>query len=1163
MSLSPTLRIPFQRQRRRQRWPFILAFVVVALIVGWQAAKWIVDADHYRPYLIERITKNTGLPAVVDRMDLVFFPAPALQARNISVGEGDFRATCANLVAYPRLSSLIRGVIDVGQLKIGGLAVTLPSKPGDLKERVDAMLKAHSDHIAGGEKSGSGVTLAIGRIDAPDATITLDGATQPVFAGDLAATDVLADTIRISADAASPAYGENTRLTGEITLKRNSPPEIGLGVEGDLNLANLDTKTLFSAARVPAAVATVHAKIERTLASRFKITLDGNATPVSMEGIDLGAIAGAFTGVAWWDAGQITVNDLNWKAPGLEFASDITIQPDGAVATRVKALSANRDGLQAFLSAQPSASYRVTAAENAQATAKDLLIGMTPEKKLLLREGAGSFSGLDLTLPKGQRAFAGFTGELAFANDAIKIVSLKAEDLSLKGTVKPNLGDGTAAVNLQGTVKLTRERLGMAMPLDAVKDARGNIALEQVAGTFSSAGGVPNDLSITGKLTGGSFEIESASWSDQIKQVEAEFKATPGAIDTVARASTQKLGEVTIDGKYAVEKRTWSGTARGNLAKMDLPFLKQEAAKKVAPGILAAYGDSQFTIAMELPGEKKPLLRVQFDRKSDPKLSGVVVMVNKKEGWELGDVTGDAAVPGDALQPMMPETVHASGLVPVHFVRDAAKGEFNASVNLRDNAVALGGYLAKRAGTSATIDIHGVATSGNWAAKTVKIVCLDQTINGHFTETRFEVPQFDISAGALAVLLPEGAKAGGQIRGKAATQPVEADLALDNVNVVLPGDLGVDRLAGAIQYRDGAVTCKDLAVRGADSDFTVDLVSNHGTWSGAFTGKQLNVNELLAIKDKLEASSSANAATAPATQPAAGFAGKFDVNMANVVFRKAQLGNVFTNVTTANGDVELANLSLANRGGTMKGWVHMMQPRGDRPASTSMSLRLDNVDLSIIDEIALETPRGVKGPASGQVDLEIFTGPDLPMFAGANGAVQLKAKDGTFGRLGIATKVLAVLRTLEITRLRAPKLKDEGLTFDTCESVATFKNGVMELQSLTMTTPSYIITAFGKIDFNRQDSEILVHVSLLETVLGPANVVPGLDVIVDKLRTAGGLRILVTGPPTDPKTSYGLGPKANAITNEVRNSVKSSGNVVRDEIINRATDVLKGILTKP
>ncbi|MCC6795264.1 MAG: hypothetical protein IT366_09110 [Candidatus Hydrogenedentes bacterium] len=1161
MSLSPTLRIPFQR--KRQRWPFVLATLAVLLVVGWQITKRIIDADRYRPYLVERITKNTGLPATVERMDFVLFPTPALRAKNVSVGQGDFHASCTYLSAYPHIPSLLKGTINVSELQIENLAATLPTKPGDLRDRVLGMVQAHRDHVASGEQGGSGIKLAIGRIEAPDATIRLEGVEKPVFAGNLAATNVLSPTITIIADAASPLYGPETNLDGTITLERDAPEEIGLGVHGELNLTNVDTASLFSAQRVPRAVATVNAKIERTGASQFKVALDGNANPLPMEGVDLTPIAGSFNGVAWWDAGQITINGLNWNAPGLQFASDITIEPNAAVAARVTTLTANRDGLQAFLAAQPSEDYRVTASESAAVQASNLLIGLTAEKKLRLAEGTGTFKGVDLTLPKGERAITGFTGEIAFENDAINIVSLKAEDLSLKGTVHPKLGEGKTAIDLQGTIKLSRERLGMFMPIESVKSASGTIALDHVKGTFGSKAGVPDDLSIQGKIADGAFAIDSPSWSDSFTNVKADFTATPGTIETAASASTQKLGSVNASGKYVIAKRTWNGTVRGNLAKMDLPFLKQEAAKKVAPGILAGYGDSQFTIALQLPEEKKPRLQIDFDRKDTPDLDGTVVMLNKKEGWELGDVTVDATIPGDALQPMLPENVRVGGQMPVHFVRDAAKGVFDAKIDLRQNDLALSEYLTKRSGTVAGLDIQGVAMSGNWAAKQVKIVCLDQTINGQFTEQRFEIPNFDISAGALAALMPEGTKAGGRIRGSAATQPVQTNLMLDNVNFALNDELGIDNLNGAISYADEGFTCKDLSVRGADSDFTLDLVKRGDNWSGALTGNRLNVDSVLATQRALQSTSfvSANEPAAE-SKSSSTFSGKFDINMENVLYRRAQLSKVFTNVTAINGDVEIGNLVFSTTDGGGAGWVRLAQPRGDRPASTSMSLKLDGVDLALIDDIALEDPRGIRGHAFGQFDLELFTGENIPPFTNANGSVQVRATDGTFGKLGMATKVLSVLRTLEITRLRAPKLKDQGLSFDTCESQATFKDGVMTLQTFNMATPSYNITAIGTIDFNAQNTDVLVHVDVLETVLGAADLVPGLDAIVGQLRNAGGLRILLTGPPTDPDVKYGYGPKASTITREVRDGVKSTGNIVRDEVINKATEVLKGILNK-
>jgi len=1155
---SPTLRF----QRKRKRWPFVVAILVVLVIIAWQVIERTVDVDSYRPMLIEKITKNTGLPVSIGLVDLALFPVPNVRAHDVTVGDGDFKAVCSQLSAQAQLSSLVRGVIDVSELSISDLVVVLPKTPGELKTRVDAMVTAYEDNAATNatNKTNSGrISFAIGRIDAPDASITLEGADRPVFSGALAATNVLSKIITIIGDAASPAYGEDARIAGTITLDRNGVEGVGLGVTGDIDLTTIDTAALFAAERVPRAIATAHGTIERTEPSQYRIDVSGNAQPVENGGVDLSAIAGDFSGVGWWDSGQITLNGLTWSAPGVELTTDITVQPDGGVAVSIKEVTANVDGVQALLSAQPSDDYRVTATDEAQILGSGLLIGVTADKKLRLAGGTATFSGVNLSLPGGADAITGITGEIAFEKDAIRITSLDAAGLSVKGTVLPNFSDATAVIDLGGRIELTRERLGMFMPLDVVKQAKGTVTLDHVTGTFGSGGDVPDDLSITGKLADGSFDIESEAWSDSLRGVSADFKATPGVIDTTASADTSKLGAVSIKGKYAIGERNWTGTARGNLGNINLPFLKQEAAKNVAPGILEAFGDSNFTLNLDLPTEKAKRLLIAFARDGAPKLEGDVVMLSRGSGWELGDVNVYATIPGNAFQPMLPATMHVSGLVPIDFVRTTEPAVFEAMIELSGNTVELSEYLTKREGIAASMKINGIASTGNWAAKTVLISCLDQSISGKFTEARFEVPQFDISA----ALMPDGAQAGGRIRGNFATQPVTANVELDQVNFALNDQLGVDFLDGGVTYNDGAIATKNLAVRGANSDFTIDLVSRESGWSGALTGKQLDVNAMLAMRTALASQSAAGTPggdSAPET--GGGFNGTFDINMGTVLVKKGQLNNVFTNVKAVNGDIEIGNLTFANREGTGSGWVRFGQARGAQRAYTAMNLKLDGVDQALLDDLVFDEPRGLQGPMWGTVELEVPSGETLPLLSGTTGAVKLTSTDGTFGKLGIATKVLSVLRTLEITRLRAPKLKDQGLAYDTCEMEATFNDGVMTMSTLNLKTPSYVITALGGIDFNAQQTDILVHVDLLEMVLGPADNIPGLNDVVGAFRNTGGFRILLTGSPIDPDTNYGFGPKPGSITDDVRNSVKGGGNIVRDEILNRATDALKGILNK-
>jgi hypothetical protein len=280
------------------------------------------------------------------------------------------------------------------------------------------------------------------------------------------------------------------------------------------------------------------------------------------------------------------------------------------------------------------------------------------------------------------------------------------------------------------------------------------------------------------------------------------------------------------------------------------------------------------------------------------------------------------------------------------------------------------------------------------------------------------------------------------------------------------------------------------------------------------------------------------------------------------VYRRGTLERVRSNVIAQGGLVDLTGLTLASGAGQAVGDIRLLPPRDGQPGFTHTRLQFAGFDAAVIDAIALEQPRGLAGTLSGAVDMQTYSGEGVPLMAHSSGAVQLRGERGSFGKLGIATKVLGVLRTLEITRLRAPTLKDEGLTYDTCAVDLAFNDGLMTIREMSVNTPTYIITAIGGIDFNRQQTEMLVHVSLLETVLGPGEQVPGLREIVNALRSAGGLQILVTGPPDDPTTRYGFGPQIGTITDDVRSALRSGKGIVVDEVLKRGVDALRQLIPR-
>lgn len=1155
MSESGEIRPRFRVRRRRWPW-LVLAALVAGAGAGWLVIERLIDADRYRPVLIARIEKVTGLPAAVGNIDLSLLPIPSARIRDVQVGEGDFKASSPAVIAHFRLEQLARGQVEVNEVIIEDLSMTLPAAPGDLKQRIDALPLEPDD----GPRPTT-ARVRVNRIVALGMKLYLSGADQPAIEGDVEMLDVLSPSIRIVADATAPLLGDGARMNGEVALHRRQGEP--LDVEGTIRVTGLSTESLPGSSRVPPALAEVSAGIQRMGPQTFRFALQGRAAAAD-SAAEYAAVAGDFSGVAWWDQGQITMNDIEWRAPGLKANGDVTIEGNGSVAAKIQDLKASPEALQAFLTPLSTADFRLRAAADAEVSAQGLLVGYSPDHALRLAAGDVEFRGIDVLVEGEKRAFNAFQGKLTFKDDVIAISELASDGLSVQGTVRPNPETGSAAIQLKGTAEVTRERAAIFLPIEYFSEIKGKVVLDNLFATLKPGIGVPTDLAFSGKISGGALAVATDAWADRFSGVEATFTATPGAIDTNARGQSQKLGAVQASGKYLVAERRWEGSAQGDLSKMDLPFLQQEAARQVAPGILAGYGQSQFKATLTLPGNERKGFSVIFERAGSPVLAGSVAWTPIGGAWTLADVTVSATIPGPALQPMLPDNVRLSGLMPVEFARTLKDERFVARIDLTGNALAIGDYLNKREGQAARIDIRGAAPPGEWAAKEVDIVSLGETVTGRFTAERFQIDSFDISAAALASLFPEGASATGRLRGRAATQPVEADLTLDNVGIQLAPELAIDSLNGSIAYREDVLAMKGLRIRGANSDLSVDAQLRNGRWQGSVAGAQADVDALLAFQQKLQESqwTSGPSTDSGAATSSNGLNGSFDVALNTVLYKQAPLENATAHVEAANGVVEVQNLAFTSGGGTARGSIRTTPKYATAPATLSVNLQFNAMDLSVLDSMALAEPRGLRGATTGTVELSMPTGDDIPPMAGSNGAIRFTSEKGTLGTMGIATKVLAVLRTLEITRFRPPALRDEGLVFDTCTADITINNGIMTVNDITLKTPTYLIATIGAIDLNQQQTELLVHVSVLETALGLADQVPGVRDLAGMFRTAGGLRIYVTGPPDNPNVAYAWGPRVTTITDEVRRTVKTGGTIIKEEVLNRATDLLKGVLKR-
>ncbi|MCC6487546.1 MAG: hypothetical protein IT364_08590 [Candidatus Hydrogenedentes bacterium] len=1144
-------------RRKRRRWPWVLLAVALLGVVLWNVAERLVQADRYRPLIVERIQQATGLPAEIGHIDLTLLPVPSIHLEDVSAGDGQFRAACDEVAVFPRLESLGRGVLEVRDVEIWGATVRLPQSLSEASARISAIGPT-------GEAPAreSGWTISVGSIRAEGARVFLGDSAEPALDGDLNLRDALAPTLHITAQGRAPLFGAETAFSADVSLARTGDPEAGIGLQGTVALTGVDSTTLVRTRNVPAGFMNLEAKVTRTGKRTFTANLSGDAAPQPVEGADITPLAGTFTGKAWIDEGTFTLNEFQWKADAVELSGDLSVPPDGAVAARVASLRVSEAGLASLLAFRRDLPIQIGVTQGATLTAENVLLGFSKDRYLRLVEGGAAFEGIDLSLKSGENAFHAVRGKATFLEGTIRFDELATEGVDLKGDVTPDFSNGVTTLDLSGHVALTRERLLSLVPFPQISAATGRVELSRIKATYVPGGGIPADLIVEGAVKNGALAITSEAWTDRFEPLTATFTASPGTIETAVTSQSSKLGATELKGDYSVAERRWTGVASGNLAQMDLPFLKQEAAKSVAPGIVAAYGQSSFDTNLTLPSPNDARVTVAFDRKGAPGLKGSLEWRKGKEAWALGDMIINTTLPGEALVPLLPAGAGASGEVPVAFTRSADDAVFDARMDLTAATLTLGEYIRKAAGAAAAVTVHGEASPALWSARTIEIACLGETAEGRLADGRFQIENLDVSLTPLAGLLAKGGQASGEVRGRIATNPTEYTLTLEGVGFTLSPELVVDSANGTIESNAGAFAVRNFAVRGADSDCTVSATLDQGQWLGSVSGSQVNITRVQALTKALTdyraGPETAEAAATPA-EPGARMNGEFTMELGRLLYGNASFDNVTGRILVRDGHVRVTDLRLASDGGNISGTVEI--DPNDPTGRFATTLAVTNVGAQLIDQLAFIEPRGLTGTLNGTISIEMPTGTGINPTHGLNGNIALTGEKGSFGKLGIATKVLAVLRTAEIVRLRMPTLKDTGLTYDTCTARFTMVNGIMSIDEMVMRTPSYLITVQGGVDFPGDVCEMLVHVSLLETVLSAGDLVPGVREIADRFRTAGGLRILVTGPPNDPQTSYAWGPPVvGGITQEVRNSIRSGGNIIRDEVVNRATDVLREIL---
>ncbi|MFO7975413.1 MAG: AsmA family protein [Candidatus Hydrogenedentota bacterium] len=1044
---------------RRHKWLTALAVFAVLLFAIVQVVEYFVDIERYRGHIVQLIEDRTEMPASIDRLELALFPQPAISAHNVAVGEDGLSAQCSEVRATANWSGLLSREITISRITLNGVSVSLPKEFAKISRRIEIIREKSK------KESPSKWQVHIESIRARSAQILMAGVKNPVFEGSVTVRDVLADTIPIEAEGALPFLGASARGDADVVIALHKGASPALVPSGWIEVHGVDPREAFDREAMPPLILEAKAAFDEVTADTIGLKVDGEASAAKGAPELVRAAAGPFDGMLWIGGGEVTLNAFELKAPNFTMRADATRTTDGAVACEIQNAKVHGDALAAVYAIVNSEKLELVPNPEAAITASGLLFGVDTEGALRLVEGDLDFKNVTPTLADGATPFGDIQGKVHIDEGIVHIDDITGTGLSIQGTVKPDFERRRAAIDLAGGLSLSPAVTKVFVKTDALMKLSGNINFKRIAGTFEKGKPLPEDLKIDGTIEQGELALALAGIEETLTSLSGRFQAEPDAVSLTASGQSTLVGPVSTDARIIPQKQHVTGTLKTDLANLNLPFPEDKALRNVVKDIARTYGTSNFAVDITLPTAETPEGSIQVARQESPALSAVIALARKDDAVSVVSANTAGTVPMPPFRALFPEGIQMDGTAAVTADVPMTADQFVAHVDLAQTLLRYGDYITKETGDPATADVLFARVNDQWEPQTVTVHYGAEELVARFEEDRI-TSEFELDVTALKNLFDQKVRADGSVAGTFRTSPTEFDVILQNGALGLSEELHLDAINGRVRYADETPQFDNLAVQGLNSDFTITMQqSPAGIWQGTLQGKRLDIDALTAavegFKGKDDTPATAESQAAKDTSESSFPDMDLDVRLAKVLYRNAQVDDVRATVNGRNGMYDIQDLFMGPGNGTVTGTAQVELIPEPSPSTITMNLSLKDVDLAVIDGIAFSTPRGLKGLTTGTVDITAPFGGGVNPTNGTTGNIEFVSRDGTLGTMGIATKILTVMRTTEIIRLRMPPTKDEGIAFDTCAGTATLESGFMTLDEFSLLSPtplSYCIT---------------------------------------------------------------------------------------------------------
>jgi len=725
-------------------------------------------------------------------------------------------------------------------------------------------------------------------------------------------------------------------------------------------------------------------------------------------------------------------------------------------------------------------------------------------------------------------------------------------DASVTGTVRPNWPERTADVEIAGKVPLSLLHDLPSFPPSA-KITQGDMILNKVTVRVGKNTSPWDTVVYRVHTTRAAVDLTLEKFQDalDLTRFAAEGDATQCTLSFVAQS--RQLGEVEITGDTDFRTKRFQGRLLVNLGTLNVAQWFEGKNVDIGNTILEVYGSSTFDIRGEFAQENAPSLRIDATRSGAPPLELQLLLSSAAGGWQLSslDLTGE--LPISSFQSVFPRNMTANGAVPFTLRKRLGENQFTLSGDFSACDVRLGDVLHKPSGMGLNGAIYGVLSpESGWRAQRIELRGLNTVVRGVFTDNGLTVDTFLVDFADYAPVLPERLRLSGKAQVKFSTSPTQFQMVLLEANAAAGEDKVIRLAGGTLFYAESAgLQIENLHIQGNEIDCTLNISGSMNNWKGDLIGKNIRAERVQALYESFAQVLDTSKQQQTSPQPTRV---TLKVQIDRLYYRRAKFDNANATIEFEPQGIHIRDIKATPYTGAVEGQAEIKPPEGGIPRRVYLDLRVVDADARAIDELAFLEPRQLTGTVSGSVTVAFPVGENVVPINATSGMVEFTARNGSYGRFGLTTKLLAMVRTTEVFRLRFPTFRDEGLAYDESAGVAEFNDGKMTLHAFTAKNPTMELSAAGSIDFPKDNTNLVVDVSLLGTVTGVMETV-GLRGPARTIRTYSALRFQVSGPPGDATIS----PMTGAAVDKIFDTLTGGGRAVRDVLRDGAREAFRGI----